>query len=313
MNQTTTTSQLQQSSLPLEGNNKRTFTTKSTFRTFKIEFHEALKDLKRCNFARIDGNEFSCSTLINHICGCQFEEVFKVFLTDENEERQCFTCRETSGCCERTWQKKNNRDFSLNCFYIEESVDKVENKTKPFMLVKRINGGCCPGRAIIDIMDGEGDKIGYVKEEPPNEGNIATIYDKRNVPLYEIKTLKLKPRIEKTQGNNCLYLCCCCGCCGLSKCCKKQKKYYEEFNPIEDNNFKIFNRAKEEVGEIRYPCSIEFTKVEDPIDRFLIILCRIFMVYFLDRSDTFVEKAYDAAKDRRKDVLSCCCPCCGCC
>lgn len=311
MNQTTTANQLQQSSLPLEENNKRTFTTKSTFNTFKKEFHEALKDLKRCNSVRIDGNEFSCSTLINHLCGCQFEEVFKVVLIDANEERQCFTCRETSDCCERTWIKKNNRDFSLNCFYIEESVDKVQNKTKPFMLVKRINGGCCPSRAIIDIMDGEGQRIGQVKEEPLKEGNVATIYDKRNVPLYIIKTIK--PRIEKKKGGNCLYLCCCCGCCGLCGCCKEENSYYKEFNPRQDNNFTIINKDKEEVGEIKYPCSIEFTKVEDPIDRFLIILSRIFMVYFLDRSDTFGEKAYDAAKDRRKDILSCCCPCCGCC
>ena len=91
--------------------------------------------------ARIDGHEFNCSTLINQICGCQLEEVFNVFFKDENEERQYFTC----GCCERTWIKKG---FSLNCFYIEESVDKVQNKTKTFMIVKRINGGYYPGRAI---------------------------------------------------------------------------------------------------------------------------------------------------------------------
>ena len=46
---------------------------------------------------------------------------------------------------------------------------------KTFMKVKRINGGCYPWRAIIDAKDGEGDKIGFVKEESVAEGHISTI------------------------------------------------------------------------------------------------------------------------------------------
>jgi hypothetical protein len=308
MNQKSTVKKFQQSSLNLENNNNNSIITKkSTFHTFKVEFNDALKDLKKSNFARIDGDEFSCETIVNYITGCQFEEIFKVFLTDENEERQCFTCRETSECFQRTCIKKNNRQFSMDCFYIEESVDNIKNMTKPFMKVERINGGCCPGRAEIHIFDGEGDMIGYVKEEPVAEGHIATIYDKRNVMLYEIKSQK--PRINRSDSENCFYVCCCCGCCGL---CPKEKQY-RQFNVKEENNFKIFDKSHKQVGEIKYPCSIIFTNVEEPIDKFLIILSRIFMVYFLDRTDTFVEKSYDLGRDTSKDCMKVCCPCCGCC
>ena len=308
MNQTTgSNNQLQQSSVVINNNQKSLLRTKSTFRTFKIEFNDALNDLKKSNLVRIDGNEFSCQTVIKSITGCNFEEIFKIYLKDENEERQCFTCRETSECSQRTCIKKNNRQFSLDCRYIEDSIYKKEDKKKSFMKVQRRNGGCCPERAIIDILDGEDDKIGYVKEELVSEGHIASIYDKRNVMLYEIKSQK--PRINRSNGENCIYVCCCCGCCGL---CSKEKKY-QEFNPEEENNFKIFNKAHEQIGEMKYPCLIEFYNVEDPINKFLIILSRIFMVYFLDKSDTFAEKAFDKSKGRMKDVMRCCCPCCGCC
>ena len=307
MNQTTTTSnQPEQTALPLQNNQKGPLKTKSTFRTFKIEFNEALKELKKCNIARIDGNEFSCKTVINYLTGCNFEEVFKIFLTDENEERQAFTCRETSECFQRTCVKKNNREFTMDCFYLEDTVEGAKDKTKPFMKVHRINGGCCPDRAIIDILDGEGDKIGYVKEEPVLEGHIASIYDKRNVPMYEIRSEK--PRINRTNGENCLYVCCCCGCCGLAG----RDKKYEQLSPQQENNFKIM-RKNEQVGEIKYPCKIEFWNIEEPIDKFLIIMSRVFMVYFLDRSDTFAEKAFDGGKNYGKNFLRCCCPCCGCC
>lgn len=311
MNQTTaSTNQLQDSALPNQDIKKSIVKTKSTFRTFKIEFVDALKELKKCLRARIDGNEFSCTKVMNYITGCHFEEVFKIYLKDEIEERHCFTCRETSKCCQRACIKKNNRQFSLDCLYIEDLVDKISDINKPFMKVERINGGCCPGRAIIDVMDGEGDKIGLVKEEIVKDGHIATIYDKRNVMLYEIRSEK--PRIVRSRGKNFVYVSCCCGCCG---CCGNGKKENEEreFNPKEDNNFKIYDKNHELVAEIKYPCSIEFINVEDPLHKFLIILSRLFMVYFLDKSDTFIEKAYDVAKDRRRDCLSCCCCCCGCC
>ena len=306
MNKTTTTNQIDQTSLPLQNKQKGLLKTKSTFRLFKIEFDDALKELQKCNFARIDGDEFSCGKIWKHLTGCEFEEVFKVFLTIDNEERQAFTCRETSECFQRTCIKKNNRQFTMDCFYIEDTINGAKDTTKPFMKVNRINGGCCPNRAIIDIMDGEGDKIGFVKEEPVIEGHVATIYDKRNVPLYEIRTEK--PRINRTNGENCLYVCCCCGCCGL---CGKDKKYVQ-LSPQQENNFKII-KNKEQVGEIKYPCKIEFWNIEEPLDKFLIIMSRIFMVYFLDRSDTFAEKAFDTGKDHGKDFMRCCCCCCGCC
>lgn len=94
---------------------------------------------------------------------------------------------------------------------------------------------------------------------------------------------------------------------------EKKENEEREFNPKEDNNFKIYDKNHELVAEIKYPCSIEFINVEDPLHKFLIILSRLFMVYFLDKSDTFIEKAYDVAKDRRRDCLTCCCCCCGCC
>ena len=72
-------------------------------------------------------------------------------------------------------------------------------------------------------------------------------------------------------------------------------------------------KNKEQVGEIKYPCKIEFWNIEEPLDKFLIIMSRIFMVYFLDRSDTFAEKAFDVGKNRSKDIMRCCCCCCGCC
>ena len=306
MNKTTTTNQIDQTSLPLQNKQKGLLKTKSTFRLFKIEFDDALKELQKCNFARIDGDEFSCGKVWKHLTGCEFEEVFKVFLTIDNEERQAFTCRETSECFQRTCVKKNNRQFTMDCFYIEDTINGNRDRTKPFMKVDRINGGCCPDRAIIDIMDGEGDKIGFVKEEPVIEGHIATIYDKRNVPLYEIRIEK--PRINRSDGENCLYVCCCCGCCGL---CGKDKKY-AELTPEQENTFKIM-KNKEQVGEIKYPCKIEFWNIEEPLHKFLIIMSRIFMVYFLDRSDTFAEKAFDTGKDRSKDFMRCCCCCCGCC
>ena len=71
-------------------------------------------------------------------------------------------------------------------------------------------------------------------------------------------------------------------------------------------------RKKEQVGEIKYPCKIEFWNIEEPIDKFLIIMSRVFMVYFLDRSDTFAEKAFDKGKGASKNCLRCCCIC-GCC
>ena len=307
MNQTTTINQLQQTSLPLENNNTNILKTKSTFHTFKVEFNNALKDLKKCKSAKIDGDEFDCSAICNYLTGCQFQEVFKIFLKDENEERQCFTCKETSEWFQRNCIKKNNRQFTMDCLYIEESVDRIENKTKPFMKVERINGGCCPGRAIIDIYDGDGEKIGKVKEEPVSLGHIATIYDKRDVKMYEIKSQK--PRINRSDGENCLSICCCCGCCGLCP----QEKEYRQFNAKIENNFKIFDKSQNLVGEMIYPCTINFGYIEEPIDKFLIILSRIFMVYYLDRSDTFVEKTYDLGRDRSKDIMRCCCPCCGCC
>lgn len=305
MNQTTI-NQLDQTKLSLQNNQKGPLRKKSTFHIFKKEFIDALKELEKCNFARIDGNEFSCSRICTYITGCQCEEVFKIFLTIDNEERQAFTCRETSSFFQRAFVKKNNRQFTMDCFYIEDTVNGGKDKTKPFMKINRINGGCCPDRAIIDIMDGEGDKIGFVKEEPVAEGHIATIYDKRNVPLYEIRTEK--PRINRNNRENCLYVCCCCGCCGL---CGKDKKY-EQLTPQQENNFKIM-KNKEQVGEIKYPCKIEFWNIEEPLDKFLIIMSRIFMVYFLDRSDTFAEKTFDFGKDRTRDFMRCCCCCCGCC
>ena len=307
MNQTSTINQFQQSLQPLELNNTKILKKKSTFHTFKVEFNDALKDLKKSNFVKIKGNEFSCKTIINYITGCQFQEIFNIFLKDKVEERKCFQCKETSECFQRAFVKKNNRDFALDCFYIEESINDPQIKEKPFMKVKRVNGGCCPGRAEIHVFDGEGDIIGYVKEEPVAEGHIATIYDKRNVMLYEIKSQK--PRINRTDGENCFYVCCCCGCCGL---CPNEKKY-RQFNAKEENNFKIFDKSRKQVGEIKYPCLIIFTDVEDPIDKFLIILSRIFMVYFLDRSDTFIEKTYDFGRDQSRDCMKVCCPCCGCC
>ncbi len=307
MNQTSTINQIQQTSLPLENNNKSILKTKSTFHTFKVEFNDALKDLKKSNFVEIDGKEFSCSTIINYITGCQFEEKFRIKLKDKNEERECFQCIETSECFQRACIKKNNRDFALDCLYIKESVDKPKPDEKPFMKVKRVNGGCCPGRAEIHVFDGEGDMIGIVKEELVAEGHIATIYDKRNVMLYEIRSQK--PRINRTDAENCFYVCCCCGCCGL---CSNEKKY-RQFNAKEENNFKILDKNRKQVGEMKYPCKIIFYNVEDPIDKFLIILSRIFMVYFLDRSDTFVEKTYDLGRDQSKDCMKVFCPCCGCC
>lgn len=305
INQTTSTTQIHQTSLPLQNNQPSLIKKKSTH-TFNIEFDDALKELKRCNTARIDGNEFSCKTVINYITGCHFEEIFKIFLSDENEERTAFTCRETSECFQRTCVKKNNRQFSLDCMYNPDIVEKMQDITKPFMKVERINGGCCPDRAIINVLSGEGDMIGYVKEEPVLTGHVASIYDERNIRLYDIKTEK--PRINRSNGENCLYVCCCCGCCGL---CGKDKKYVQ-LPPQQENNFKIM-KNKEQVGEIKYPCKIEFWNIEEPKHKFLIILTRVFMVYFLDRSDTFAEKAYDQGKGRSRDLMRCCCLCCGCC
>ena len=241
--------------------------------------------------------------MFNYITGCHCEEVFKIFLSDEKE--QAFTCRETSECFQRTCVKKNNREFRLDCFYLEDTIEGAKNKGEPFMKVHRVNGGCCPDRAIIDFMDGDGDKLGYVKEEPVLEGHIASIYDKRNIPLYEIRSEK--PRINRGNTEHCLYVCCCCGCCGN---CGKDKKY-EQLSPQQENNFKIM-RKNEQVGEMKYPCKIEFWNVEEPIDKFLIIMSRVFMVYFLDRSDTFAEKAFDKGKGASKNCLRCCCIC-GCC
>ena len=305
MNQTTTANKLDQTALPLQSSLKGSLKKKETLRKFYIEFNDAIKELKRCNNARIDGNEFSCKTVLNYITGCHCEEVFKIFLSDENEERQAFTFRENSECFQRACIKKNNREFRLDCFYLEDTIEGAKNKAEPFMKVHRVNGGCCPDRAIIDFMDGDGDKLGYVKEEPVLEGHIASIYDKRNIPLYEIRSEK--PRINRGNTENCFYVCCCCGCCGK---CGKDKKY-EQLSPQQENNFKIM-RKNEQVGEMKYPCKIEFWNVEDPIDKFLIIMSRVFMVYFLDRSDTFAEKAFDKGKDTSKNCLRCCCFC-GCC
>ena len=304
MNQTTEINLTKNSSLPVETPNMK---RKSTFQTFLMYYKDALDELKACNKVKIDGNEFSCTKLIKEFCGCNFEEVFKVLLIDNFEERNAFTCRETSGCCQRAFVKKNNRSFTMDCFYIEPVADNIKDKTNPFMKIERVNGGFCAERAIIKVMDGEGDPIGYVKEEPLETGEVCSIHNKGNVLLYTIKLAK--QRVVKSAGQNCIYYFCCCGCCGL--CCKG-KKEYQPFNPREENNFIIF-KHKNRVGEMRYPCEIEFESVEDPIDRFLIILSRIFMVYFLDKSDTFGEKAYDRVKDACKNYMKYCCCCCGCC
>lgn len=86
MNQTSTINQLQQSSQPLELNNTKILKKKSTFHTFKVEFNDALKDLKKSNFVKIDGNKFSCKTIINYITGCQFQEIFNIVLDDKVEK-----------------------------------------------------------------------------------------------------------------------------------------------------------------------------------------------------------------------------------
>ena len=57
-------------------------------------------------------------------------------------------------------RKKNNREFTMDCFYLEDTVEGTKDKTEPFMKVHRKNGGCYPYRAIIDFMDGDGDKLG---------------------------------------------------------------------------------------------------------------------------------------------------------
>ena len=79
MNQTTTANKLDQTALPLQSSLKGSYKKKETLSKFYIELNDALKELKRCNTARIDGNEFSCKTVLNYITGCHFEEVFKFF------------------------------------------------------------------------------------------------------------------------------------------------------------------------------------------------------------------------------------------
>ena len=270
---------------------------------FNIEFHEALKELENCEEARIGGNSFSCKAFFNALTGCQLQETFRVYLKDENEEKLVIKCEENSECWQRTCVKKMNRQFLMNAYFIEDGVEnKIINK-HPFMRVERINGGCCPDRAIINIIDGNGNRIGSVKEEPVDGGQIASIYNKGNVKILEIRVKSRKRRINKTDAQNCCYIWLCCGCCGL---CMKEEQL--NFDIVRDNTFSILKDG-ESVGEIGFPCKIYFTNISDPYEKFMVIMSRIFMVYFLDKSDTFIEKAYDAGKGNTKDCLRCCCIC----
>ena len=46
--------------------------------------------------------------------------------------------------------------------------------------------------------------------------------------------------------------------------------------------------------------------IEVPLNKFLIILSRLSMVYFVDICDIFLEKAYCMGKVNSRDSLRCC-------
>jgi len=254
--------------------------------------------------ATIVGEEFSCKKLWDQLTGCNFKEIFHVDLEPENENKNIhdFEFKEDSAFFQRVCLKKSNRSFFLNGYYNTSSKEESYDYSKPYLKIERLNGGLCAERAEFKVSkDGKNEPIGFIKEYPVELRELAGIYTGRNILKYQIKLYNT--RKERSFCLNCCYICCCCGCCG--KFCT------DGFSKEEDNNFQI-QEKKQKIGEINYPCKIIFPKDATPDEKLLLIISRIFIVYTLDKSDSFAEKAGDKICDRISlfDICRCLCPCC---
>ena len=275
----------------------------------ETEFLQSMiNELKESEFACI---EYSRGTnqrkVFKSVYNFHSAETFEIYLGkgDNIEDlKNSFICTEISESFQRYCVGTSKRQFDMNMFY-NTSDEEVEFTKEPVIKIHRIEGGCCSDRGILTVnYPNDNKRIGIILQAV-----LANIYDAKNELLYRVK-LPFDPKPK-----NCLQRFCesCCDkCCGFDKNENVGeerdysnfliKRLVEKEEQVEDIIVK--KKVQEIVGKMEnYPLKIIFPVDATPKEKILLIICRIFLLYMMDFSETLREKWYETCKDIAVDVV----------
>lgn len=215
------------------------------------------------------------------IYNCHSPETFEIFVTSKKGgKRQIFKCIQRSSLFQRYCVGTAKRQFDMDIYY-NTSNGMPQFGHYPYVKIQRINGGCCSGKAKINIFNKDNEFIGSIEETYIK--NCTIIRKKNNNVKYYIVILPFKKK-----KRYCANLCSCCCCCSDDDISD------DELEKVHDR-LVIINEKEERVGQMKdYPFLIKFPQNADYNDKILLILSRIFILYVSDKADTLRGKMFEA-------------------
>ena len=275
----------------------------------ETEFLQSMIDeLKEAEFACIEYSRgLNQRKVFKSVYNFHSAETFEIYLGkgDNNEDlKNSFICTETSECFQRYCVGTSKRQFDMNMFY-NTSNEEPEFTKEPVLKMHRIEGGCCSDRGILTVnYPNDNKRIGIILQAV-----LANIYDANNELLYRVK-LPFDPKPKSCFQKFCES--CCSKCCGFNENENEGeerdynsfliKRLVEREEQVEDIIVK--KKVQEIVGKMEnYPLKIIFPVDATPKEKILLIVCRIFLLYMMNFSETLREKRYETCKDIAVDVI----------
>lgn len=257
-------------------------------------------ELKDSEYADIEySRELNKKKVFKSIYNFHNGELFEIYLGKGDYKKNSFICTEKSEYFQRYCVGTSKREFEMDMFY-NISDEEPEFTKNPILKIHRVEGGCCSGRGIL-IVNYPNDKkrLGIILQ-----AFLANIYDANNQLLYRVK-LPFEPEHKSFFQRFCE------SCCGCGKNETEEEKDYSNFlikklvereEQVEDIIVK--KNVQVTVGKMEnYPLRIIFPKDASPKEKMLLIICRIFILYMMNFSETLREKWYETCKDIGKDIV----------
>lgn len=264
---------------------------------------DMINELNQSEYATLHYSRNDLRRVFRCCYNCPPPQTFDIYLGKGGEERNTFRCTEVSTSFQRNCVGTSKREFDMDMLY-NISDDEYEFTKEPILKIHRIEGGCCSDRGIMVIKYPDDQNfIGIILQ-----ANLANIYDSNNDLIYRIK---LPFEIE---GKTCCqkFLGCCCSCCIKNEQVEEESKDYKRFlikkifekeEQVEDVVLK--KKAQEIVGEMvhDYPLKIIFPVDATPKEKILLIVCRIFLLYMMNYSETLRDKWGQNCRKMAEDLI----------
>ena len=293
--------QIQQSFEKLNQNDQ-TNISETNANLIGIEYLQSIiNELKESEYAEIEYSRgLNLRKVFKSIYNFHPAETFEIYLGKGEDKKNSFICTEVSTSFQRYCVGTSKREFDMDIFY-NISEDEVEFTKDPILKIHRIEGGCCSDRGIMKVYYPDNKKlIGIIIQ-----AILANIYDSDNQLLYRVKLpfeLEHKSCFQKF-----------CECIG----CKKKEEEEEEKRDYNTFLIKKLVEKEEQVEDIivkknvqiivgkmeNYPLKIIFPVDASPKEKMLLIICRIFLLYMMNFSETLREKWYETCKDIAVDIV----------